>query len=378
MIIHSNEIQLGYHNGSPINKAYFGKGGKWYNVLDTVESYEEGVECRIYITSWKNNLKYVKKARLNTSIHGGGNCCYFDFTNDSGTLKLTISTYSDNAIYVNNNKYTPTNLPSFAKRDGNWIEFDLEQGFADKMFLNNWQTSTVLDAVELYIENYDNVVYQRYDVGAHTLVDYLHISPDNKTAGILLNYRPTANDVYEIDMQTIGYRDTPMIIGQKTYDDVGETHPYQLGICIYTTLMRYYYDYGGGRISTYMSNNLQPVDAFNNRIRWQMGRLADDKLGIKNIESGNEYVSNIEASSQNFDSKRLLFGGVQWDENGSSPIYGSIIKYLNLKVWSLKIYDNGILARDYVPVRKSDGIYTLYDKIRKEYAEPYGTITGPE
>lgn len=34
MIIHSNEIQLGYHDGSPINKAYFGvtKERVWYTL----------------------------------------------------------------------------------------------------------------------------------------------------------------------------------------------------------------------------------------------------------------------------------------------------------------------------------------------------------
>lgn len=65
-----------------------------------------------------------------------------------------------------------------------------------------------------------------------------------------------------------------------------------------------------------------------------------------------------------------LFRAYEWSEKGS-----------DISVSSCKIYDNGVLIRDYIPVkRKVDNVACMYDLVNKEFVLPSnGTfIAGPE
>lgn len=51
-----------------------------------------------------------------------------------------------------------------------------------------------------------------------------------------------------------------------------------------------------------------------------------------------------------------------------------------MRVYWFKIYDNGTLARDFVPCIKDDGEVGLYDLVRKQFYGNAGTgvFTGSE
>ena len=43
------------------------------------------------------------------------------------------------------------------------------------------------------------------------------------------------------------------------------------------------------------------------------------------------------------------------------------------RIYSIKVYDNGVLVGDYIPVkRNSDDFVTLYDKITEQYCDTVG------
>ena len=227
-----------------------------------------------------------------------------------------------------------------------------------------------------------NVVYlgfkEEEPIPEHTVIDYIQVSSDNTNAALVLDWIPTAYDYYEIDMQTIKGSGTPHFIGQKT--DGTEYVSYQLGFCWYSRNTNFFYDYGGGRYTNSMSGD----NTFGNRINWRIGRIDpenNEKLGILNISGGTSYYSYKTYANQSFDpTLKLLLGGAQWNSEKTEPNVGSTSKYLNFKVWGLKIYSEypSVLVRDYIPVKKSDGTYTLYDTISKTYAVPYGTVSGSE
>lgn len=65
------------------------------------------------------------------------------------------------------------------------------------------------------------------------------------------------------------------------------------------------------------------------------------------------YTSNSFASSYD----TILFGVTDYS--------GNISVVLGIKIYYFKIYDNGVLVRDYIPVRKN-GVGYMYDKVRGE------------
>ena len=52
---------------------------------------------------------------------------------------------------------------------------------------------------------------------------------------------------------------------------------------------------------------------------------------------------------------------------------GTVTGYINAKLYSCKIYDNGALVRDYIPALRSDGIAGLYDSVNDTFYASNGT-----
>ena len=56
-------------------------------------------------------------------------------------------------------------------------------------------------------------------------------------------------------------------------------------------------------------------------------------------------------------------------------------RLMSARLYSCKIYDNGILIRDYIPTKDVDGVGGLFDKINMEFVYSSGTsqfTAGPE
>ena len=60
---------------------------------------------------------------------------------------------------------------------------------------------------------------------------------------------------------------------------------------------------------------------------------------------------------------------------------GAVAGYLNAKLYSCQIYDNGTLVRDFVPAKSADGVAGLYDKVNEVFYTSAGTtafVAGEE
>ena len=56
-------------------------------------------------------------------------------------------------------------------------------------------------------------------------------------------------------------------------------------------------------------------------------------------------------------------------------------RQMSAKLYSCKIYNNGVLIRDYIPAKDADGVGGLFDKVNMEFVYSSGTsqfVAGPE
>jgi len=89
-----------------------------------------------------------------------------------------------------------------------------------------------------------------------------------------------------------------------------------------------------------------------------------------------------------FTYNRAIVNGVQYDycsetrgttNNTTIKLFGN--NNIKFRMYSFKIYDNGTLIRDMIPVKDSDGVVCMYDKVSKQYFYNAGTgnfIAGPD
>ena len=83
-----------------------------------------------------------------------------------------------------------------------------------------------------------------------------------------------------------------------------------------------------------------------------------------------DFSSNIDTTDSN--QTIYLFG-----LNGN----GQVGKQSSIILYSFKVYDNGTLIRDFVPVKTSDGQIGLYDKVENKFYGNSGSgtfVAGPE
>ena len=206
----------------------------------------------------------------------------------------------------------------------------------------------------------------------HTEVDSIIIGEYNGSRGcVVTDWNFNSTDKYEMTCKVVTVRSYPQIFGQKVSGT--EYVMYQFGYCYYGT-NSVFYDYGGGRLQ----GSISPY-SWTDKITWLIGRIDDNhpnRLGIANTLDEIP-IMYIDVTNQRFDPQLpLLIGETAYDSTTKQPIITGT-SVLSLQLYSFKIYSENpqVLKRDYVPVRKNDGTYTLYDKITNTYATPYGYVT---
>lgn len=93
----------------------------------------------------------------------------------------------------------------------------------------------------------------------------------------------------------------------------------------------------------------------------------------KNVFSFGTYNSQISYQTFQVPVTLYLLGVNQIDGFGTPPIPA--------KLYSCKIYDNGVLVRDYIPAKDKNGVGCLYDKVNAKLVYSSGTsqfTVGPE
>lgn len=118
----------------------------------------------------------------------------------------------------------------------------------------------------------------------------------------------------------------------------------------------------------YSSNKLWNVDYNGSSNRKSIsGVAATDMLDIdynKNVCTINGVsVTHTTATFQSSCNLTLL----------AANTAGTVAGYLNAKLYSCQIYDNGTLVRDFVPAKRADGLVGLYDKVNEVFYTSAGT-----
>lgn len=93
----------------------------------------------------------------------------------------------------------------------------------------------------------------------------------------------------------------------------------------------------------------------------------------KNVATFNGQVLNV--SAQTFTTGRSLGLFTLQQPNGFDS------RHVSMQLRSARIYDNGTLARDYLPCYDESGVVCLYDRVNKQYVYNAGTgsfVAGPE
>ena len=86
-------------------------------------------------------------------------------------------------------------------------------------------------------------------------------------------------------------------------------------------------------------------------------------------------VTNITKSTRSETPSCILFGYYGNPNTGDGPY-----KLRSMKIYSCKIYDNGVLVRDFIPIKDDTGHGALYDKVTQQIFYNSGTgdfICGP-
>lgn len=93
-------------------------------------------------------------------------------------------------------------------------------------------------------------------------------------------------------------------------------------------------------------------------------KVNDQRMSI----DGSEAIAKSVGSNIDLGLNLYLFG-LNYD--------GAINYCVSARCYSCKIYDNGVLVRDFVPCTDPSGVYGMYDLVGKEfYASKRGSFTG--
>jgi hypothetical protein len=159
-----------------------------------------------------------------------------------------------------------------------------------------------------------------------------------------LEFNPTNNTVLELDV-IMNYTNEASLFGCT---DVNRFYVFQ-----YRNIETYFYTGTSG----YPYANISS-DIYNNRTTWR-------------IQKGGLYINDVLKIPSNAD-----IAGNQpiyiFNSNDKGAPYANSKTKTNIRVYGVKLYDNGVLVRDMIPVSK-DGSGYLFDKISKTLFSP---LTG--
>lgn len=110
---------------------------------------------------------------------------------------------------------------------------------------------------------------------------------------------------------------------------------------------------------------------------WLCASNYDTIFTLKYEPTGKLYLNDNEVSMTRLNPAV----GAGWGNNNwhlfSAPDSGNYWAYTKARVYSLKMYTDGILVRDFVPVkRKADGVYGLFDNVSQTFFTGSGIFTG--
>lgn len=145
----------------------------------------------------------------------------------------------------------------------------------------------------------------------------------------------------------------------------------------------------GTQDSQYSDSTLYSINIYQNQLfvanshnvlSWNATVGTDYEINISANETNGSILVNGTTSSFNIkgdidkkDNILIFCGDVAGTPNLSQAI--------SARLYFCKIYDNGVLVRDFVPCKNSSGIVSLYDKVGGKFYQNAGSgtfVSGPE
>ena len=121
-------------------------------------------------------------------------------------------------------------------------------------------------------------------------------------------------------------------------------------------------------------NNLLVYDFNNSRVSYNVGdtykrfHLEIGDYYIKDVSTGNYLINSTKKTSFSRPNQMYLFHMEGSQTSSSHDDYGNI--------YSIKIYQNGVIAKSFIPWTDGEGNYGLYDKVADEIHYSTGQMTG--
>ena len=274
----------------------------------------------------------------------------------------STSTFAPIRVYsvqmYKNNDMVRNFIPCIQNSNGEIGLYDLVQN----KFYSNSGTGTFIAGPDTKLKKYPITISQYKKVKTKTYIKLEYISLDGKQF-VETNYHPNNNTriIADVYLDSSQLEETVAIYGGRTRRD-GETQSFTLWIL---SANQFRFDFNKENLTI----NMPTAGRFN----------IDCNKNVIKINS-----STFTASNAEFKSSHTLKIASTWTDAGSNyndSNYNDLRRFKG-KLYYVKIYDNGTLVRDYVPVKRiSDGAIGLYDKVNKLFYGNDGTGSfgaGPE
>ena len=275
---------------------------------------------------------------------------------DNTTTSLTNYTFD-----------TPTTLTIFALNDAvdGIVENSNTKLYSLKIYDNK---ELIRDFVPCYrnsdkelglydtVENkfYENGGTGKFETNKEFSEKYVALSYIESTGTQYINskYYATPNTGIEVDFQFTDLTNQQGIFGIKTSDLNYSTHLFYIN-----TSIKFAYGFKDG------SGDWTPTSAPADTNRHILKSNVDLNYYSFDNQANVRFVNSITTNSKY---ALYIFAG------GNDNL--SVSNYAKIKIYSFKIYENGVLVRDMIPVkRKSDNVAGLYDKLNDAFYINSGT-----
>lgn len=301
------------------------------------------------INDWYFDASDIIKVYRNNAV------CYYKITTSGGTSGQTPCY----AVVEDISQYQDTEFEDvFNKADGKWYKLNNLNNYEEYGVYGSGRTITYYEGKLTVDDGYE---YQYsgnswVNVGevsgssrvpaGYTEVEYLESPTTSEYPYINTNFAPNQNTRVIADLQYTHTNTHPRAFGCGAWNSTGYIFNAENGI---PGEWRWKYGVNG---NTWLTTGIAS-DFDRHKVEINNGSLYLDDVVV-----GSTTVTTFQLSDN-----IALFGFMQ---NGTLGGTGAG-EYMTGKFYSFKIYDNGTLARDFVPCKNSSNIYGMYDIVGNSF-----------
>lgn len=194
----------------------------------------------------------------------------------------------------------------------------------------------------------EDVIWERGGLPSdYTRVQYLE---STGTQYIETDFKATINSAIDVEYQWVGARNTQLLFAGIAY--YGQSGLGRSGFCVYADAT-YGIGFGNREIGEIYSNN---------KCNIYMDKTLVNVNGVINQTAVTMY---LEPTNFQYHNGLVLFATAWTNKAGSSPA--------KAKIYYCKLYDNGLLVRDFIPCLDENNRPCMYDLVTRQPFYNQGT-----